>query len=83
MPPICIDCKKRLDPLSDGTRCFHCAASPWHCWGCARKHFMPIMPNEVHDSAGTERERIIRLIEDEQVFLSAEDKRLLVERIRD
>lgn len=35
------------------------------------------------EETGMERERIIRLIEDEQAFLTAEDKRLLIERIRE
>lgn len=49
MPRVCFDCKKHLDPVMDGTRCFHCAASPWYCWDCARKHFTPVMPNELHE----------------------------------
>ena len=44
----CFDCKRLIWIVEEGTRCFHCPARPWYCWDCARKHFTPVMPHEVH-----------------------------------
>ena len=86
MKPVdCGDCKA---PITEPWhyRCWWCKVA--FCRDCAARHFGG--PGDAHSVAqaerikqalSDERARIVKLIEDEQAFLTTGDKRMLIERL--